>query len=189
MLRVTVVGVALAISMVACNKSDRNAATTDTAMGGMAPAGTTSAAPPSTTDTTRADTTGAMAPGATDTSTSSGALDTMANRAGAAGDTLANRAGQAAEKAKAAAAGGAAAVGNAMVGNAPSMQQLRTKLSALNKDQVQQLQTALNNDGCDVGTPDGKLGANTLKGVQCAMKKHNVNDIDSLYQALNLNFK
>ena len=76
-----------------------------------------------------------------------------------------------------------------MKGDVPSMQQMRSKLSALSKDQVQQLQTALNNDGCDVGTPDGILGANTLKGTQCSMKKHNVSDLDSLYQALNLNFQ
>ena len=183
MLRVTVVGVALAMSVAACSNKDRNAATTDTAMGGMAPAGSTSTAPSST-----ADTMGAMAPGstATDTSSAAGALDTMTNRAGAAVDTLANRAGQAANEAKEAAGAGAAAVGGAA-----STAAIRTQLATLSNDQVKQLQTALNNDGCNVGTPDGKVGEGTRKGVQCSLEKHGISstNVDSLYTVLNLNFQ
>lgn len=186
MLRVTVVGVALAIGVAACSKSDRNAATTDTAMGGMAPAGSTSTAPSSTTDTSRSDTTGAMAPGATDTTSAAGALDTMTHRAGTAADSLASKAGQAANSAKSAAGAGAAAVGGAA-----STAAVRTQLAALSKDQVKQLQTALNNDGCSVGTPDGNVGEQTRKGVQCSLEKHGIRstNLDSLYTVLNLNFK
>jgi peptidoglycan hydrolase-like protein with peptidoglycan-binding domain len=175
MLRVTVVGVALAISVAACTNKDRNAGTGDTAVGGMAaPAGTTSTAPSST-----ADTMGAMAPGTTDTSSAAGAIDTMTNRAGAAVDTLANRAGQAATEAKEA------------VGGAASTAAIRTQLAALSNDQVKQLQTALNNDGCNVGTPDGEVGEGTRKGVQCSLEKHGISstNVDSLYKVLNLNFQ
>jgi hypothetical protein len=171
MLRVTVVGVALAISVAACTNKDRNAATTDTSVGGMAaPAGTT---------TTPSDTMGAMAPGATDTSSAAGAIDTMTNRAGAAVDTLANRAGEAANEAKEA------------VGGAASTAAIRTQLATLSKDQVKQLQTALSNDGCNVGTPDGKVGEGTRKGVQCSLEKHGISstNVDSLYKVLNLNFQ
>lgn len=179
MLRVTVLGVALAIGMAACNSGDRNAATTDTAVGGMAPPGSTSTAPSSTMDTAAPDTTGAMAPGATDTSSSAGALDTMTNRAGAAADTLASKAGEAANSAKAA------------VGGAASTAAVRTQLATLSRDQVRQLQTALNNDGCSVGTPDGNVGEQTRKGVQCSLEKHGIGstNLDSLYTVLNLNFK
>lgn len=174
MLRVTVVGVALAISVAACTNKDRNAATSDTPVGGMAaPAGTTTT-PSSTTDTM-----GAMAPGATDTSSAAGAIDTMANRAGAAVDTLANKAGQATNEAKEA------------VGGAASTAAIRTQLATLSNDQVKQLQTALNNDGCNVGTPDGKVGEGTRKGVQCSLEKHGISstNVDSLYKVLNLNFQ
>lgn len=176
MLRVTVLGLALALSVVACNKERNAANTTDTAMGGMAPAGTTGtgAMAPSSTDTT-----GAMAPGATDTSSAGGAIDTMSNRAGAAMDTMAQKAGAAANKAK------------STVGAAASSAAIRTKLSTLSKDQVKQLQQALNSDGCDVGTPDGAMGEKTRQGVQCSLQKHNIpgTDVDSLYHVLNLNFK
>lgn len=182
MLRVTVVGVALAISVAACSNKERSAATTDTAVGGMAaPAGTTSTTPSST-----ADTMSRMAPGATDTSSAAGALDTMTHRAGAAADTLASKAGQAANKAKAAVGAGAAAVGGAA-----STAAIRTQLARLSKDQVKQLQTALNNDGCSVGTPDGVMGEQTRKGVQCSLDKHGIGstNVDSLYKVLNLNFQ
>jgi peptidoglycan hydrolase-like protein with peptidoglycan-binding domain len=122
---------------------------------------------------------GAMAPGATDTSSAAGALDTMTNRAGAAADTLASKAGEAANSAKAA------------VGGAASTAAVRTQLATLSKDQVKQLQTALNNDGCSVGTPDGSVGEQTRKGVQCSLDKHGIGstNLDSLYKVLNLNFK
>lgn len=183
MLRTTVVGVALAISVAACSNKERSASNADTAMGTMTPAGTTgTSAPPSST----ADTMGAMAPGSTTTSSAAGALDTMAHRAGAAVDTLANRAGEAANKAKAAAGAGAAAVGNAA-----SSATIRTKLAALSNDQVKQLQTALNNDGCSAGAVDGMVGKQTREGVQCSMQKHDISDtdVDSLYRVLNLNFQ
>jgi peptidoglycan hydrolase-like protein with peptidoglycan-binding domain len=145
-----------------------------------APAGTT------TTPSSTADTMGAMAPGGTDTSSAAGAIDTMTNRAGAAADTLANKAGQAANEAKEAAGAGAAAAGGAA-----STAAIRTQLATLSNDQVKQLQTALNNDGCDVGTPDGQVGEGTRKGVQCSLEKHGISstNIDSLYTVLNLNFK
>lgn len=181
MLRVTVVGLALAISVAACNKQNRNARTTDTAMGGMAPTGSTSTAPSSTADTMHR-----MAPGSTTTSSASGALDTMRHRTGAAADTLANKAGRAANKAKAAVGAGAAAVGNAA-----STATVRTQLASLSKDQVKQLQTALNNDGCNAGKADGVMGKQTREGVECDLKKHGISstNVDSLYKVLNLSFK
>jgi peptidoglycan hydrolase-like protein with peptidoglycan-binding domain len=110
----------------------------------------------------------------------------MTHRAGTAADSLASKAGQAANSAKSAAGAGAAAVGGAA-----STAAVRTQLAALSKDQVKQLQTALNNDGCSVGTPDGNVGEQTRKGVQCSLEKHGIRstNLDSLYTVLNLNFK
>jgi peptidoglycan hydrolase-like protein with peptidoglycan-binding domain len=70
---------------------------------------------------------------------------------------------------------------------APSKAKTPAKLTS---DQQKQLQTALNNDGCSVGTPDGVMGAKTTKAVACSMTKHNIqnNDYSALYQALNLSF-
>lgn len=180
MLRITVVGVALAISVAACSSKDRNAATGDTAAGGMAAPAT--ATPSSST----ADTMGAAAPGSTTTSSASGALDTMTHKAGASADTLANRAGQVANKAKAAVGAGAAAVGHAASAGA-----VRTQLASLSSDQVKQLQTALNNDGCNAGKADGIMGKQTRQGVECDLKKHGISstNVDSLYKVLNLSFK
>lgn len=179
MLRVTVLGLALAISLAACTKKE-GASNADSGMGAMPPAGAESTTAPSATDTMGGmapeSTTGAMAPESTSTSSATGAIDTMANKTGATVDSMAS-------KAKAAAGAGAAAVGGAA-----SSAELQTKLSTLSKDQLKELQSALNSDGCDVGTPDGVMGTKTVQGVQCSMKKHNVNDLDSLYQALNLNF-
>jgi peptidoglycan hydrolase-like protein with peptidoglycan-binding domain len=77
------------------------------------------------------------------------------------------------------------------VGGAASTAAVRTQLATLSKDQVRQLQTALNNDGCSAGTPDGNVGAQTRKGVQCSLDKHGISsaNLDSLYTVLNLNFK
>ena len=79
----------------------------------------------------------------------------------------------------------------AAVGDAASTAAIRTQLATLSNDQVKQLQAALNNDGCDVGTPDGMMGAKTRQGVQCSLKKHDINstNVDSLYTVLNLSFK
>jgi peptidoglycan hydrolase-like protein with peptidoglycan-binding domain len=110
----------------------------------------------------------------------------MTHKAGAAADTLANKAGQVANKAKAAMGAGAAAVGNAA-----STATIRTQLASLSSDQVKQLQTALNNDGCNAGKADGIMGKQTRQGVQCDLKKHGISstNVDSVYKVLNLSFK
>jgi len=60
----------------------------------------------------------------------------------------------------------------------------------LSHDQVTQLQTALQNAGCDPGTIDGVMGSHTRKAMNCARQKNNItgNDPNALYQSLNLNF-
>jgi peptidoglycan hydrolase-like protein with peptidoglycan-binding domain len=64
---------------------------------------------------------------------------------------------------------------------------MRTRL---NHDQVTQLQTALQNMGCDPGSVDGVMGTHTRSAMSCARQKNNitVNDPRALYQSLNLNF-
>ena len=180
MLRVTVLGVALAISVAACTNRERGS-NADTAAGGGPAAGTESAAAPA-----GADTMGGMAPGSTATTSAGGAIDTMAKKAGAAMDTMGQKAGQAANKAKAAAGAGAA-----KLGGAASSAELNTKLASLSRDEVKQLQTALNREGCNVGTPDGVVGPRTRQGVECALRKHNIPgaNVDSLYKVLNLNIR
>lgn len=60
----------------------------------------------------------------------------------------------------------------------------------LNHDQVTQLQTALQQNGCDPGAIDGVMGAHTRRAMRCARQKNNItsNNPGALYQSLNLNF-
>src|SRR5690349_19988976 len=60
----------------------------------------------------------------------------------------------------------------------------------LNHDQVTQLQTALQQNGCDPGAIDGVMGAHTRSAMRCARQKNNItsNNPGALYQSLNLNF-
>lgn len=60
----------------------------------------------------------------------------------------------------------------------------------LSKTDVKELQTALNNTGCNAGTPDGIIGHKTDAAMACAAQKKNVtnNDANQLFRALNLNF-
>lgn len=183
MLRVRVLTVGLALTAAACTGGEQRGTDTDTAMGGMAPPETTTTNPPPST--TGTDTMGAMTPD-TMTSSAAGALDTAASNVADAVDTMGARAGQALDRTKAAAGAGAAAVGEAA-----SSAAVRTKLSTLSTEQVSQLQQALNDDGCNAGTVDGMVGAQTRQGVECALQKYGISDtdVDSLYRALNLNFQ
>lgn len=65
-----------------------------------------------------------------------------------------------------------------------------TKSWSLTRDQVLQLQTALNNNGCSVGTPDGVMNQKTRAAIKCAMQKNNISndDHDALLKSLNLDF-
>ena len=60
----------------------------------------------------------------------------------------------------------------------------------LNRDQVTQLQNALQSAGCDPGSVDGVMGTRTRSAMNCARQKNNItgNDPNALYQSLNLNF-
>src|SRR4051812_26996373 len=60
----------------------------------------------------------------------------------------------------------------------------------LSRDQVGQLQTALQQANCDPGTIDSVMGARTRRAMNCARKQNNItgNNNDDLYRALNLNF-
>lgn len=60
----------------------------------------------------------------------------------------------------------------------------------LTRDQVAQLQTALQQANCDPGTIDSVMGAHTRRAMNCARQKNNItgNNPSDLYRALNLNF-
>jgi|1185.fasta_scaffold51425_1 hypothetical protein len=60
----------------------------------------------------------------------------------------------------------------------------------LSRDQVGQLQTALQQANCDPGTIDSVMGARTRRAMNCARKQNNItgNNNDDLYRSLNLNF-
>jgi hypothetical protein len=61
--------------------------------------------------------------------------------------------------------------------------------NGLSHSQVKQLQTALNNAGCNAGTADGKLGPKTEQAMQCYRQQKNLSGNDSeLYSSLGLNF-
>jgi len=65
-----------------------------------------------------------------------------------------------------------------------------SRRNRLNHDQVTQLQTALQQMGCDPGNVDGVMGQHTQRAEACARQKNNItsNDPQALYQSLNLNF-
>ena len=60
----------------------------------------------------------------------------------------------------------------------------------LSRDQVAQLQTALQQANCDPGTIDSLMGAHTRRAMSCARRKNNItgNNPNDLYRALNLDF-
>ena len=60
----------------------------------------------------------------------------------------------------------------------------------LTRDQVAQLQTALQQANCDPGAIDSVMGAHTRRAMSCARQKNNItgNDPNTLYRALNLDF-
>jgi peptidoglycan hydrolase-like protein with peptidoglycan-binding domain len=60
----------------------------------------------------------------------------------------------------------------------------------LDRDQVQQLQQALADRGCDPGTIDGVIGPRTRRAMTCARQQLNITgtDMNELYQGLNLSF-
>jgi hypothetical protein len=60
----------------------------------------------------------------------------------------------------------------------------------LTRDQVGQLQTALQQANCDPGTIDSVMGAHTRKAMNCARQNNHItgNNPSDLYRALNLNF-
>ncbi|HEX7940499.1 MAG TPA: hypothetical protein VF488_01770, partial [Gemmatimonadaceae bacterium] len=60
----------------------------------------------------------------------------------------------------------------------------------LTPDQVKQLQTAINQAGCQAGQPDGVVGAQTRQGIACVKKQKGItgNNIDDVLSALNLGF-
>lgn len=60
----------------------------------------------------------------------------------------------------------------------------------LTKDQISQLQTALQQSNCDPGAIDGVLGPRTRSAMACARQKNNItgNNPNELFRSLNLNF-
>lgn len=60
----------------------------------------------------------------------------------------------------------------------------------LTRDQISQLQTALQQANCNPGPIDGVLGPRTRSAMACARQKNNVtgNNPNDLLRALNLNF-
>jgi hypothetical protein len=78
------------------------------------------------------------------------------------------------------AAGGAAAAGRSSRGGGMS----------LTREQTRQLQQALNDAGCDAGTPDGMMGRKTRTAMTCARQKKGISGTDNqaLFQALGLSF-
>jgi len=180
MLRLTVVALGIAVALGACKGGEQRAARGDSAMGEVADSSAARANSAVTGATSSA--AGAMDTMRRNADTTAGNMrrqaDTAAAKMGREADTLANKAKSEAGKAASA------------VGATASSAEIRTKLIALSHDQVKQLQSALNDNGCNVGQPDGSVGSKTVDGVKCGLQKYNIkgNDLDALYKALNLNF-
>jgi len=58
----------------------------------------------------------------------------------------------------------------------------------LSRENIVQLQTALNEAGCDAGAADGIIGPRTRRAITCARQKNNVTSNEELYRSLNLDF-
>jgi hypothetical protein len=71
-----------------------------------------------------------------------------------------------------------------------SLEQSSNRGQRLSRDQVAQLQTALQQANCDPGAIDSVMGAHTRRAMNCARKQNNItgNNPNDLYRALNLNF-
>jgi len=165
------VAVAAALMALACSDQNRNSA-----RNAMANA---------------ADSAGGMAQAAGSTAT--GMMDSARSRTTAMAESAKSTMGNMADSSNATATTASAAsdTGNKTTSSAGALAPSNAKTPAkLTRDQLKQLQTALNNDGCSVGTPDGVMGAKTKKAVACSMTKHNIqnDDYSALYQALNLSF-
>ena len=176
MVRLTVLALGIAVTLGACKGSEQRAARGDSAMGEIADSSAASANRAARGATSAADTMRRNAD--TTAGNMSRQMDTAAAKMDRAADTAASKMKSAAGKA------------TAEVGATASSAEIRAKLSTLSHDQVKQLQTALNNNGCEVGQPDGGVGSKTVEGVKCGLQKNNIkgNDLDALYKALNLNF-
>jgi hypothetical protein len=71
-----------------------------------------------------------------------------------------------------------------------SLERSSNRGQRLSRDQVAQLQTALQQANCDPGAIDSVMGAHTRSAMSCARKQNNItgNNPNDLYRALNLNF-
>lgn len=172
------VAVAAALMALACNDHSRNSARN--AMANAADSARSMAQSAGSTATGMADSARSRT-----TAMAESAKSTMGNMADSS-NTTANNARDTTTTASAASDTGKKTTSSAGA-LAPSNAKTPAKLT---RDQLKQLQAALNSDGCSVGTADGVMGAKTTKGVACSMKKHNIqnNDYSALYQALNLSF-
>lgn len=85
----------------------------------------------------------------------------------------------------------AAASSNGITG-AEAMTGVRATPSSrpLSGDQVKRLQVALNNVGCQAGTPDGVEGPGLQRAISCGLKKYKLpaDDLTGLYSKLGLDF-
>ncbi|HEX5437956.1 MAG TPA: peptidoglycan-binding domain-containing protein [Gemmatimonadaceae bacterium] len=187
MRRWTAVAIAFAASLAACKGSEQRATNAGNAMGSAAANAGNAVGNAAQRGAAQAGTTAAGI-----TSSAAGALDTMGRKADTAMSNMKSAAGSTANKAKSAAGNAANKAKSAAgaVGAGASSAALTVKLHTLSQDHVKQLQTALNNIGCDAGKPDGVVGNGTVKAVRCGFQKKNIsdNDLDALYQALGLNF-
>lgn len=62
--------------------------------------------------------------------------------------------------------------------------------SGMTRGQIEQLQQALSNDGCNPGPADGRIGPRTRRAIACSRQKHSLtgNNTNELLRTLNLNF-
>jgi peptidoglycan hydrolase-like protein with peptidoglycan-binding domain len=190
MSRITALMLALA-AVVACQNKARQTGMRESAGGAVAPG----AAPANPSTSNAPSSTAAGAARASSTATKN-AADTMKNRTSNAANAVKNKTGAAmsnlGHKTRAVAESAGGAVSGAAAGaKAAAKGGQRFNLSKLSRDQVMQLQSALDSIGCNAGPKDGVAGAKTRQAVACGMQKNNIpsNNVDSLYRSLHLNFQ
>jgi hypothetical protein len=165
--------VALAITLSACNKGERD-------LSSQSKSDSAAAAASSAADSAMSSDTQHMGTMTSDTATTKPSTAERAASKQAAGTKPATPATTEATRANG--PSGAEAMTGVRAASAAARE--------LSADQVKQLQSALKKDGCYSGTADGVGGPGTQRAIECGLKKYKLapDDVSGLYRKLGLKF-
>lgn len=187
--------VAVALMALACNESRKKSAMDAASGAARTVADSAMAMGKSAVDSAKAGVKGvadsAMAQGGAMVDSAAAKMGAVGAKAGEAVKSGVAQAAGAVKSGAAKAAGAAqGAAAGAAAAAAAAVASTHKSFTTLTRDQKQQLQTALNGDGCNASAVDGIIGPRTRAAIACSTKKHTIakGDVAALYQALNLRF-